>query len=97
MSHANARLTVHARLELVRRVVQHGRPVAHVAINRIERVMTDNALAYRRGRVWREALCARPSVASTTRLGITASYWARSDTGPFSGTGETRRRLMSLR
>ena len=30
MSHANARLTVHGRLELVRRVVEQGRPVAHV-------------------------------------------------------------------
>lgn len=30
MSHANARLTVHGRVELVRRVVQDGRPVAHV-------------------------------------------------------------------
>ena len=28
--HANARLTVHGRVELVRRVVQEGRPVAHV-------------------------------------------------------------------
>jgi transposase InsO family protein len=28
--HANARLTVHGRLELVRRVVEQGRPVAHV-------------------------------------------------------------------
>jgi transposase InsO family protein len=31
MSHANARLTFHARVELVRRVRQAGRPVAHVA------------------------------------------------------------------
>lgn len=30
MSHANARLTVHGRVELVRRVVQDRRPVAHV-------------------------------------------------------------------
>lgn len=30
MSHANARLTVHGRAELVRRVVEEGRPVAHV-------------------------------------------------------------------
>ncbi len=30
MSHANARLTVHGRAELVRRVVEQGRPVAHV-------------------------------------------------------------------
>ena len=32
MSHANARLTVHGRAELVRRVVDLGRPVAHVVI-----------------------------------------------------------------
>ena len=32
MSHANARLTVHGRAELVRRVVDQGRPVAHVVI-----------------------------------------------------------------
>ena len=32
MSHANARLTVHGRAELVRRVVDQGRPVAHVAV-----------------------------------------------------------------
>lgn len=31
MSHANARLTVHGRLPLVRRVIGDGRPVAHVA------------------------------------------------------------------
>ncbi len=31
MSHANARLTFHARVELVRRVRQAGRPIAHVA------------------------------------------------------------------
>jgi transposase InsO family protein len=31
MSHANARLTFHARVELVRRVRQVGRPIAHVA------------------------------------------------------------------
>jgi transposase InsO family protein len=31
VSHANARLTVHGRAELVRRVVEQGRPVAHVA------------------------------------------------------------------
>jgi transposase InsO family protein len=31
VSHANARLTVHGRLLLVQRVVEHGRPVAHVA------------------------------------------------------------------
>ena len=30
MSHANARLTVYGRLELVRRVIEDGRPVAHV-------------------------------------------------------------------
>jgi len=32
VSHANARLTVHGRAELVRRVVEQGRPVAHVVI-----------------------------------------------------------------
>ncbi len=32
MSHANARLTVHGRAELVRRVIEQGRPVAHVVV-----------------------------------------------------------------
>lgn len=32
MSHANARLTVHGRAELIRRVVEQGRPVAHVVV-----------------------------------------------------------------
>ena len=32
MSHANARLTVYGRAELVRRVVDQGRPVAHVVV-----------------------------------------------------------------
>jgi transposase InsO family protein len=32
LSHANARLTVHGRLELIRRVVDLGRPVAHVVV-----------------------------------------------------------------
>lgn len=32
MSHANARLTVHGRAELVRRVVEQGRPVARVVV-----------------------------------------------------------------
>jgi transposase InsO family protein len=32
VSHANARLTVHGRAELVRRVVEQGRPVAHVVV-----------------------------------------------------------------
>lgn len=32
VSHANARLTVHGRKELVRRVVEQGRPVAHVVV-----------------------------------------------------------------
>jgi transposase InsO family protein len=32
VSHANARLTVHGRAELVRRVVSQGRPVAHVVV-----------------------------------------------------------------
>ena len=32
MSHANARLTVYGCAELVRRVVEQGRPVAHVVV-----------------------------------------------------------------
>jgi transposase InsO family protein len=32
LSHANARLTVHGRVELIRRVVELGRPVAHVVV-----------------------------------------------------------------
>jgi transposase InsO family protein len=32
VSHANARLTMHGRAELVRRVVEQGRPVAHVVV-----------------------------------------------------------------
>jgi transposase InsO family protein len=32
LSHANARLTVHGRLELIRRVIDLGRPVAHVVV-----------------------------------------------------------------
>src|SRR5512133_3185963 len=32
VSHANARLTVHGRAELVRRVIELGRPVAHVVV-----------------------------------------------------------------
>jgi transposase InsO family protein len=32
VSHANARLTVHGRAELVRRVIEQGRPVAHVVV-----------------------------------------------------------------
>jgi transposase len=32
VSHAHARLTVHGRTELVRRVVEQGRPVAHVVV-----------------------------------------------------------------
>jgi len=32
LSHANARLTVHGRAELVRRVITQGRPVAHVVV-----------------------------------------------------------------
>ena len=32
MSHANARLTFHGRLELIRRVIELGRPVAHVVV-----------------------------------------------------------------
>ncbi|MGZ4633390.1 MAG: IS481 family transposase [Actinomycetes bacterium] len=32
MSHANARLTFHGRKELIRRVIEQGRPVAHVVV-----------------------------------------------------------------
>ncbi len=32
MSHADARLTVHGRVELVRRVIEQGRPVAYVVV-----------------------------------------------------------------
>lgn len=63
MSHANARLTVHARVELVRRVVQDGRPVAHVAAE----LNCSRATGYKWLRRWREegvaGLADRPSVA----------------------------------
>lgn len=63
MSHANARLTVHARLELVRRVVQDGRPVAHVAAE----LNCSRATGYKWLRRWREqgpaGLVDRPSIA----------------------------------
>ncbi|WP_353946392.1 integrase core domain-containing protein [Streptomyces sp. HUAS MG91] len=59
VSHRNARLTVHGRRLLVERVAC-GRPVAHVAaemgITRIERVLTDNAWAYRKGLAWKNVL-----------------------------------------
>ena len=63
VSHANARLTVHARLELVRRVVQDGRPVAHVAAE----LNCSRATGYKWLRRWREqgptGLVDRPSIA----------------------------------
>ena len=63
MSHANARLTVYARVELVRRVVQEGRPVAHVAAE----LNCSRATGYKWLRRWREegpaGLVDRPSAA----------------------------------
>jgi transposase InsO family protein len=63
VSHANARLTVHARIELVRRVVQDGRPVAHVAAE----LNCSRATAYKWLRRWRAegvaGLRDRPSTA----------------------------------
>ena len=63
VSHANARLTVHARIELVRRVVQDGRPVAHVAAE----LHCSRATGYKWLRRWREegiaGLVDRPSIA----------------------------------
>ena len=63
MSHANARLTVHARIELVRRVVEDGRPVAHVAAE----LNCSRATGYKWLRRWRQegiaGLTDRPSVA----------------------------------
>jgi transposase-like protein len=74
VSHANARLTVHARLELVRRVVQDGRPVAHVAAE----LNCSRATGYKWLRRWREqgpaGLVDRPSIAH--RLpGKTPAHW----------------------
>ena len=61
MSHANARLTVHAGIELVHRVVQQGRPVAHVA----GEWHCSRATGYKWLRRWREegpaGLVDRPS------------------------------------
>lgn len=46
VSHANARLTVHGRAELARRVVTQGRPVAHVVVElNISRAPGDKWLA----------------------------------------------------
>lgn len=50
MSHANARLTVHGRAEVVRRVVEQGRrPVAHVA----KELNVSRATGYKWVRRWR--------------------------------------------
>ncbi|MGY1635017.1 IS481 family transposase, partial [Geodermatophilus sp. SYSU D01186] len=61
MSHANARLTVHGRAELVRRVVELGRPVAHVVIE----LNVSRATGYKWLARWREegpaGLLDRPS------------------------------------
>jgi transposase len=46
VSHANARLTIHGRAELIRRVVVQGRPVAHVVAEmNVSRVTGDKWLA----------------------------------------------------
>jgi transposase InsO family protein len=50
VSHANARLTVHGRAELVRRVVEQGRPVAHV----VQELNVSRATGYKWLRRWRE-------------------------------------------
>lgn len=59
--HANARLTVYARIELVRRVVEDGRPVAHVAAE----LHCSRATGHKWLRRWREegvvGLADRPS------------------------------------
>jgi transposase InsO family protein len=63
LSHANARLTVHGRLELVRRVLEQGRPVAHV----VKELNCSRATGYKWLRRFREegvaGLVDRPSVA----------------------------------
>jgi transposase InsO family protein len=63
VSHANARLTVHARIELVRRVIEDGRPVAHVAAE----LNCSRATGYKWLRRWRDegvpGLADRSSVA----------------------------------
>ncbi|MGD9955238.1 MAG: IS481 family transposase [Candidatus Nanopelagicales bacterium] len=50
MSHANARLTVYGRLELVRRVIEDGRPVAHV----VKELNVSRATGYKWLRRYRE-------------------------------------------
>jgi len=50
VSHANARLTVYGRAELVRRVVEQGRPVAHV----VAELNVSRATGYKWLRRWRE-------------------------------------------
>ena len=50
MSHANARLTVHGRLELVRRVIEQQRPVAHV----VKELNISRATGYKWIRRWRD-------------------------------------------
>ncbi len=50
MSHANARLTVYGRAELVRRVIEQGRPVAHV----VQELNISRATGYKWLRRWRE-------------------------------------------
>jgi transposase InsO family protein len=50
VSHANARLTVYGRAELVRRVVEQGRPVAHV----VQELNVSRATGYKWLRRWRE-------------------------------------------
>jgi transposase InsO family protein len=50
VSHANARLTVYGRAELVRRVVEQGRPVAHV----VRELNVSRATGYKWLRRWRE-------------------------------------------
>jgi transposase InsO family protein len=61
VSHANARLTVYGRAELVRRVVELGRPVAHV----VRELNVSRATGYKWLRRWREeglaGLADRPS------------------------------------
>ena len=49
MSHANARLTVHGRVELIRRVIGEGRPVAHV----VKELNISRATGYKWVRRWR--------------------------------------------
>src|SRR3954467_11196654 len=61
VSHANARLTVHGRAELVRRVVELGRPLAHVVIELNISRATGYKWRARWGAGGRAGLRARPS------------------------------------